>query len=77
MAEQVGLDAVLVSWTAPVILGGYRVTAEPGGVSATVSSSPYTLRSLRPGMYNISVIALSNPSEPVGLVEVTVRGEGN
>ena len=81
MAKQNGLDSVQVSWTAPssppYAIIGYNVTADLG-VSFSASTSKQTLNiTLQPGMYGIRVVSLSQqlPSEAVGPVDVTVRGE--
>ena len=78
MARQGGLDSVLVSWTAatPPPAMGYRVTAEPGGISEDTLDTHITLADLLPGVYNIRVQSLSQhlPSEAVGPVQVTVSG---
>ncbi len=78
MAFQNSISTVRVSWTAP--FGRYRVTADPGSVSVdTFSFSSRAITIQQPGVYNISVITLSQhyPGETVGPVEVTVRGKGN
>ena len=78
MAEQNGLESVLVSWTVPSAppAMGYRVTAQPGDISIGVLSSPITVN-LPPGVYSITVVALSEqlPSEVLGPVEVKVQGK--
>ena len=80
VAVQNRLAKVIVSWTTPSVRPseGYRITAEPGGVSAVAQSSPHNVTNLQPGVYDIRVMSLSQwhlPSEAVGPVEVTVRGE--
>ena len=79
MAEQNGIQSVLVSWTvpSPPPAMGYRVTVEPGEISLNISSTPLNLTSLELGIYTVRVMSLSRhfPSEAVGPVEVTVRGE--
>ena len=80
MAEQNELGSVLVSWTAPSAppAMGYRVTLQPGNVSIDAPSFIATVN-LQPGVYNITVVALSQhlPSEAVGPVEVLVRGKNS
>ena len=79
MARQTGISSMLVSWTAasPPPIMGYRVTAEPGGISQVAPSSPLTIGHLQPGVYRVQVVSLSQhlPSEAMGPVEVTVKGE--
>ena len=80
MAEQNTLGSVLVSWTAPSPPPtlGYHVTVQPGGVRMLDSiTSPQTITGLPVGVYSIEVMSLSQhlPSERVGPVVVTVRGE--
>ena len=78
IAEQVGLNRVQVSWTAPPIppSGGYRITAEPGGVSVDTLSSPHVISVPEPGLYRISVMYISQhfPGGVAGPQEVSVRG---
>ena len=74
-AIQSDLDIVLVSWTPS---GGerYRLTADPGGVSIDTSLSPQAITIQPPGIYNISVMLISQHYRgTAGPVEVTVRGE--
>ena len=80
MAEQNGFETVLVSWTAPSPPPsmGYHVTVQPGGVRILDSpASPQLIAGLPVGVYSIEVMSLSQhlPSERVGPVMVTVRGE--
>ena len=81
-AEQTGLTEVLVSWTAPMAApsGGYRITVDTTDISTGIdtTSSPHTITVPQPGVHSIRVVGLSQhfPSETVGPVEVTVRGQG-
>ena len=80
VAEQNGLDSVLVSWNAsssPLEITGYNVTADPGVSFSAFASNQSLNITLEPGMYGIRVVSLSPqlPSEAVGPVNVTVRGE--
>ena len=80
MAEQNGLQTVLVSWTAPSPPPsmGYRVTVQPGGVRMLDSiASLQLVTGLQVGVYSIEVMSLSQhlPSERVGPVMVTVKGK--
>ena len=80
-AQQTGLTAVLVSWTAPMAApsGGYRITVDSTDISTGIdtTSSPHTITVPQPGVHSIRVVGLSQhlPSETVGPVEVTVRGQ--
>ena len=79
MAKQSGFDSVLVTWTAPSPppTMGYRVTAEPGGLSVDATfGSPQQLTIQQAGVYSIEVVSLSQhlPSEAVS-ANVTVRGK--
>ena len=78
MATQNGFGSVRVSWTAPSPppFVGYRVTADPGGVSVAAPSPPHTIV-LQPGVYSIHVMSFPQDlsSEAVGPVEIIVRGE--
>ena len=80
-AQQTGLTAVLVSWTAPMAApsGGYRITVDSTDTSTGIdtTSSPHTITVPQPGVHSIRVVGLSQhfPSETVGPVEVTVRGQ--
>ena len=74
--RQNGINSTLVSWTAPSPAPnmGYRITIDStDGTDATDSSATVTLQ---PGVHNISMRSLSRhyPSEIVGPVEVTVKG---
>ena len=79
--QQTGFTAVLVSWTAPMAApsGGYRITVDSTDISTGIetTSSPHTIAVPQPGVYSIRVVGLSQhlPSETVGPVEVTVRGQ--
>ena len=81
-AQQTGLTAVLVSWTAPMAApsGGYRITVDSTDISTGIdtTSSPHTITVPQPGVHSIRVVGLSQhfPNETVGPVEVTVRGQG-
>ena len=80
VAEQNALKILLVSWTAasPPPSMGYRVTVQPGGIRMLNSiARPQNLTGLQTGVYSIEVMSLSQhlPSERVGPVVVTVRGE--
>ncbi len=78
MAEQNGLETVLLSWTAPsVVPSGYRIIVDPGGITVNTSSSSHNI-SLQPGVYSIQVISLSPKLsiETVEPVNATVRGTG-
>ena len=79
MAEQNGIQSVLVSWTAPSRppAMGYRVTVGAEEISVDSLSTFVNLTGLQPGVYAVQVMSLSQhlPSEAVGPVEVTVRGE--
>ena len=79
IAEQSDLRSVLVSWTAPSPPPsmGYRVTVQPGGITMLDRTPPRLLTGLQVGVYSIEVMSLSRhlPSEKVGPVVVTVRGE--
>ena len=80
-AQQTGLTAVLVSWTAPMAApsGGYRITVDSTDISTGIGtiSFPHTITVPQPGVHIIRVVGLSQhlPSETVGPVEVTVRGQ--
>ena len=80
-SQQTGLTAVLVSWTAPMAVpsGGYRITVDSTDISTGIdtTSSPHTITVPQPGVHSIRVVGLSQhfPSEIVGPVEVTVRGQ--
>ena len=81
-AQQTGLTAVEVSWTAPMAAPseGYRITVDSTDISTGIdtTSSPHTITVPQPGVHSIRVVGLSQhlPSETVGPVEVTVRGQG-
>ena len=79
MAEQTGQGTVLVSWTPPPTTpsGGYRITVVNTSDVQYTSLTSKTLTDNSPGVYSIVIESLSHhlPSEPVGPVEVTVRGE--
>lgn len=63
-----------MSWTPPAIPPkGYRVSAQPGNINAGASSSPFILRNLHPGVYNISIMSSNRIVGPS--VRATVRGE--
>ena len=79
MAAQNGFGSVRVSWTAPSPppLLGYRVTADPGGVSVSAPSSPHTI-TLQRGVHSIRVMSFPQDLSSEALtVELTVRGKGN
>ena len=83
-AVQSGVGTVLVSWTAPPEppSGGYQiqavsaVSAQSASYSAPTGSSSYNITVKQPGVYNVSLMGLSQhlPSERMGPVTVTVRG---
>ena len=81
MVRQNGIGIVLVSWTAPSPPPsmGYRITTDStdfsAGIDVTSSATSHTT-SLTPGVHNIRMRANSQhyPSEIVGPVEVTVKG---
>ena len=81
MVRQNGIGIVLVSWTAPSPPPsmGYRITTDStdfsAGIDVTSSATSRTIF-LQPGVYSIRMRALSQhyPSEIVGPVEVTVKG---
>ena len=81
MVRQNGISIVLVSWTAPSPPPsmGYRITVDSadfaGGIDVASSATSHTI-SLQPGVHDIRMRALSQhyPSEIVGPVEVTVKG---
>ena len=78
MAVQNAPGSVRVSWTAPSPppFLGYRVTADPGGVSVAAPSSPHTI-TLQPGVYSIRVMSFPQDLSSEALaVELTIRGEG-
>ncbi len=76
MAVQNGPRTIRVSWTAPPGGGRYRVTADPGGISVSTSSSPLAIVILQLGVYNIRVMTLSQHIPgTVGPVQVTVRSK--
>ena len=60
--------------------GGYRITVDSTDISTGIdtTSSPHTITVPQPGVHSIRVVGLSKhfPSETVGPVEVTVRGQG-
>ena len=60
--------------------GGYRITVDSTDISTGIdtTSSPHTITVPQPGVHSIRVVGLSQhfPSETVGPVEVTVRGQG-
>ena len=58
--------------------GGYRITVDSTDIDINTTSSSYTIRVPQSGVYSIRVVGLSQhfPSEGVGPVEVTVRGQG-
>ena len=79
--NQNGIDAVLVSWTAPSPPPsmGYQITLDPTDFTAGIDvASSTTSRNiqLQPGVHYIRMRALSQhyPSEIVGPVEVIVKG---
>ena len=77
MAEQVGFNDVYVSWSTTAIPSqGYRITAEPGGVSIT-ARFPTQITLQQPGVYNIRVMSqsLHYPGGTAGPVELTLRGK--
>ena len=59
--------------------GGYRITVDSADTSTGIEPtlSPHTITVPQPGVYSIRVVSLSQhlPSETVGPVEVTVRGQ--
>ena len=83
MAEQNGINSVLVTWTppSPPPSMGYRITVDStdfsAGIGVTNSSATSRTISLQSGVRNIRMRALSQhyPSEIVGPVEVTVKGK--
>ena len=60
--------------------GGYRITVDSTDISTGIdtTSSPHTITVPQPGVHSIHVVGLSQhlPSETVGPVEVTVKGQG-
>ena len=81
MVRQNGVGTVLVFWTAPSPPPsmGYRITIDSedfsAGLDVASSATSYTIL-LQPGVHSIRMRALSQyyPSEIVGPVEVTVKG---
>ena len=59
--------------------GGYRITVDSTDISTGIdtTSSPHTITVPQPGVHSIRVVGLSQhlPSETVGPMEVTVRGQ--
>ena len=78
MVAQVGPLSLSVSWTAPSSppSTGYRIVANPGGLSADTASTSYTITFPQPGVCSVSVTSLSQhfPGGTAGPVEVTIRG---
>ena len=81
MVRQNGINIALVSWTAPSPPPsvGYQITTDStdfrNGIYVFSSATSRTI-TLAPGVHNIRMKALSQhyPSEIVGPVEVTVKG---
>ena len=83
IAQQNGINSVLVSWTAPTPPPsmGYRIRIDSteffANINITSSATSHTILFLPAGVHNIHLKALSQHypiGEVVGPVEVTVKG---
>ena len=82
MVRQNGINSVVISWTAPSPPPsmGYRITNDMIDFSAGIdvtSSATSRILTLQPGVHSIRMRTNSQhyPSEIVGPVEVTVKGD--
>ena len=80
-AEQTGVSAVLVTWTAPspppTDWYQVQITSESTIITVNVAETSYTQSSLQHGVYSFQVKSLTQhfPSEATEPIEFTVRGK--